>query len=135
MSHTFSKLSTHIIFGAKDRDPFIDAEIQPELHGYLAGIVRNIGGIAMRLGGVADHVHLLVALKPTLPVSDALAKIKANSSKWVHSFGKARLKFAWQGGYSAFSVSPSNVNRVIRYIARQEQHHRRVTFRDEYVRF
>ena len=135
MAHTFSDLVTHIIFGTKDRFPLIDTGLRKELHAYLGGIVKNIGGMPLTIGGVADHVHMLVELKPKIPLAGAVAKIKANSSNWVHSFGGMRRKFFWQKGYSAFSVSRSNVERVRRYIEKQEQHHRRVTFSEEYVRF
>jgi REP element-mobilizing transposase RayT len=132
MPHTFSDLVTHIVFGTKDRLPFIDNDLRRELHAYLGGIVRNLEGMPLSIGGVSDHVHMLVQLKPSTPVADAVEKIKANSSKWVHRMNR---KFSWQKGYSAFSVSRSNVERVRRYIEKQEQHHRRVTFHEEYVRF
>ncbi len=135
MSHTFSDLVTHIVFGTQDRLPLIDSELRRELHAYLGGIVHNLGGIPLTIGGVADHVHMLVELKPKVPVADAVGKIKANSSNWVHTFGGMRRRFFWQKGYSAFSVSRSNVKRVQRYIESQEQHHRHVTFQEEYVRF
>jgi putative transposase len=135
MAHTFSDLLVHIIFGTKDRFPLIDQDLRRELHAYLGGIVKNLGGMPLSIGGVADHVHMLVELKPKIAVSDAVEKIKANSTNWVHTFGGMRKKFTWQKGYSVFSVSRSNVERVRRYIEKQEQHHRRVTFQEEYVRF
>ena len=135
MAHTFSDLVVHIIFGTKDRLPLIDTALRREMHAYLGGIVKNLGGMPLTIGGVADHVHMLVELKPKIAVADAVEKIKSNSSNWVHAFGGMRRKSYWQGGYSAFSVSRSNVGRVRRYIEKQEQHHRRVTFQEEYVRF
>jgi REP element-mobilizing transposase RayT len=135
MAHTFSDLLVHIIFGTKDRFPLIDQDLRRELHAYIGGIVKNLGGMPLSIGGVADHVHMLVELKPKIAVSDAVEKIKANSTNWVHRFGGMRRKFAWQKGYSAFSVSRSSVERVRRYIEKQEQHHRRITFQEEYVRF
>lgn len=134
MSHTFASLTTHIVFGTKDRFPEIDQELKPGLHAYLGGIVRNLGCTALIVGGVEDHVHLLVGMKPKVAVADLVEKVKANSSKWVHDTRGRNSRFAWQKGYSAFSVSPSNVARVHRYIERQEVHHKRVTFHDEYVR-
>jgi putative transposase len=135
MAHTFSSLTTHIIFGTKDRFPFLDAQIRPEMHAYLGGIVRNIQGTALIVGGAADHVHLLVRLKPTMAPAEVLEKIKSNSTRWMRAFGDMRSKFGWQKGYSAFTVSKSNIDRVVEYIASQEEHHRHVTFQEEYVRF
>ena len=135
MAHTFTNLLTHIVFGTKDRAPSIDDELKPQLFAYMSGIVRELKGKSFAVNGVSDHVHLLVRLPPALPVADAVRLIKANSSKWVHVKGGAGRKFGWQSGYGAFSVSQSNVEGVLRYIATQQEHHRRVTFRDEYVSF
>ncbi len=133
MPHTLTNLVMHAIFSTKERMPLIDADLKPHLHAYLGGIVRELGGVALTINGVADHVHMLVILPPVVAVADALRVIKSNSSKWVRDTrGK---KFNWQGGYAAFSVSESNVAAVSRYIARQEEHHRRVTFKDEFAAF
>ncbi|MCA1614881.1 MAG: IS200/IS605 family transposase [Acidobacteria bacterium] len=133
MPHTFTNLLTHVIFGTKDRAPLIGAELRPELHAYVGGIVRELGGRAVAINGVADHVHLLVSLPPTLSLSDMMRVLKANSSRWVKE--TRRIPFAWQAGYGAFSVSRSNVSAVANYIARQEEHHRRLSFRDEFITF
>jgi putative transposase len=135
MAHTFASLTTHIVFGTKDRFPAIDHEVLPLLHAYLGGIARNIGCTPLSIGGVSDHVHLLIGFKTVTPIADIVEKIKANSSKWVRPGIGLRSKFQWQKGYSAFSVSPSNVDKVRRYLESQEEHHKRESFRDEYVRF
>jgi putative transposase len=130
VSHRFTALFTHIIFSTKDRFPYLDRDLAPECLAYVGGIVENIGGRRIAIGGVADHVHLLAEVPPTIALSDFIRTIKSNSSKWVHE-NHGRSKFAWQKGYAAFSVSRSGVDRVVRYIEAQEEHHRRVSYQDE----
>lgn len=130
MSHRFTALFAHLIFSTKDRIPHLDPELAPECLAYIGGIVENIGARRIAIGGVADHVHLLVDIPATTAVSDLVRTLKSNSSKWVHE-SRNRSKFAWQKGYSAFSVSRSGVDAVVRYIGNQEKHHRRVSYQDE----
>lgn len=94
-----------------------------------------MGGKALIVNGTADHVHLLIWLPPRLPVSDALRVLKTNSSRWAHENGITRRAFAWQAGYGAFSVSQSNAPQVIKYIANQEEHHRKASFQEEFLAF
>jgi putative transposase len=115
MAHTFTNLLVHIIFGTKDRYPFIDPELRPDLHSYVGGIVREIGGTALSIGGMDDHIHILAKLPPVLAVSDALRLVKTNSSKWVRDQRGVRSKFGWQSGFAAFSVSESSARSVSRY--------------------
>ena len=135
MAHTFTNLLAHIIFSTKDRAPFIDAELKPELLAYLGGMVREVNGQAYGINGTADHVHLLVSLPPTIALSEAMKVLKANSSRWVSEKWRARKAFGWQTGYGAFSVSKSNAPDVLKYIADQEEHHRKVTFKEEFIAF
>jgi putative transposase len=135
MAHTFTNLLTHIIFSTKDRMPFIDAELKPELHAYLGGMIREVNGKAYLINGTAGHVHLLVNLPPTIALSDAMKTVKANSSRWIADKWTAHRNFGWQIGYGAFSVSKSNVPAVIRYIENQEEHHRKTTFKEEFLEF
>jgi REP element-mobilizing transposase RayT len=128
MSHT--NLLYHIVFATKDRAPLITDNLRPGLHEYLGGIVRNLNGTALEINGIADHVHLLVILPPTLAVSDFMSKLKANSSTWAKRQTNGR--FAWQSRYGAFTVSESQIERVREYIRHQEEHHRRRAFADEY---
>lgn len=128
MSHT--NLLYHIVFATKERAPLITDALRPRLHEYLGGIARNLGGTALEINGVEDHVHLLVILPPTIAVSEFMSKLKANSSAWAK---KRNEYFAWQSRYGAFTVSESQVERVRNYIRAQEEHHRKTTFRDEYV--
>jgi putative transposase len=133
MPHTFTNLLTHVVFGTKDRAPLINDELRPQLHAYLGGIVRELRGTAFIVNGTADHVHLLITLPPTLSLSDAMRVLKANSSRWMNE--EKQVPFAWQTGYGAFSVSRSNSRAVAEYIARQEKHHRRISFREEFAAF
>jgi REP element-mobilizing transposase RayT len=132
MSHTFTKNHQHIIFSTAERRKLIEKEFQPKLWAYMAGICRNHEMFVRTIGGVEDHVHLLVELPPTLAVAEAVRTIKSNSSKWVNELDR---NFAWQKGYGAFSVSASNIAMVERYISNQERHHRKMTFEDEFIGF
>jgi putative transposase len=134
MARTFNSLITHLIFSTKDRLPLIAPGLKPDLHAYIGGIIRKVGGKALAIGGTADHVHLLISAPPALSISEILRKLKANSSKWVNE-NHPKQSFAWQAGYGAFSVSHSNVPAVISYIQRQVEHHRRVSFQEELVTF
>jgi putative transposase len=129
MSHSYTNLLYHIVFATKNRLPQLDIELRPRLYNYLGGTIRGLGGMALEIGGVADHVHALVKMRQDIAISEFLQKLKANSSGWLNR--SRRDKFAWQEGYAAFTVSESQVERVRRYISMQEEHHRKVTFADE----
>lgn len=135
MPRTYTNLLTHIIFSTKQRQPFITDNIKPRLHSYIGGIFRELHGVAYNVGGVTDHVHLLVSMPPALSISDAVRTIKTNSSKWMKQQGDDFKSFEWQNGFGAFAVSQSNMNDVARYIAEQEEHHRTRTFQEEYIAF
>ena len=135
MSHRFTSLFTHLIFSTKDRRPILDSELAPECRAYIGGIVENIGGRRIEIGGVADHIHLLFDMPVTMGLSDCVRTIKSNSSKWIHEKWPDRSMFHWQQGYAAFSVSRSAVDRVVKYIRNQERHHRRTTYQDEVRQF
>ncbi|MBN1867155.1 IS200/IS605 family transposase [Candidatus Sumerlaeota bacterium] len=134
MGSTYFALYYHIVFGTKRQEPTIDIEWRDRLHAYLGGLVRTIDGVACAVGGVADHVHILASLRPTHQVSKVLWDIKRRSSAWVHD--EIGFKpFEWQDGYGAFTVSVSRVGAVKGYIAKQEEHHRKQSFRDEFIEF
>ena len=129
MGSTFSSLHYHLVFSTKERIPFIKAEWRPRVHSYLGGIIRGMNGVAEIVGGVADHVHLLVSLRPVHCLADVMRDMKKDSSTWVkENFDD---HFAWQEGYAAFTVSPSATNSVRNYIANQEAHHRKRSFVEE----
>ena len=131
MSSTHLSLHYHLVFSTKDRAPIIAAAWRERLHAYIGGVVRNVEG-PEAIGGVADHVHLLIGLRATARLADVVRDLKAVSSRWVHDEIRERA-FAWQEGYGAFTVSASQREAVREYIARQEEHHRKRTFQEEYV--
>ncbi len=131
MSSTYSQLHFHAVFAVKDRLQAINSSVQERLHQYIAGIIRNKNGTIHEIGGVQDHLHLLFSLPPSLNVSDLIRFIKTNSSKWLRENFPEMACFAWQSGYSVFSVSHSNLGIVSRYINNQEEHHRNISFQDE----
>lgn len=135
MAHTYTLLLDHIIFSTKDRMPFLDPELRLRLFPYMGGVIRNLGGVALSIGGVADHVHILASLPPTAAPADFIGTVKANSSGWVHKSFPQHQTFKWQIGYAAFSVSPSQKQSVLDYIAGQEEHHRTVSFKEELIAF
>ncbi|MGD0348807.1 MAG: IS200/IS605 family transposase [Verrucomicrobiota bacterium] len=132
MSSTHLSLHVHLVFGTKHQRPLIAADWRERLHAFLGGAARTLGAVPEAVGGVADHVHLLVGLRATHCLADVLRDTKRASSTWVHETIGDR-EFAWQDGYGAFTVSASLLEIVKRYIARQEEHHREKTFQEEYV--
>lgn len=134
MAGTFSSILFHLIFSTKHRQPLITPDIRPRLYEYLGGSVRGERGILYAAGGMPDHIHLLVRWRTDVAIADLLRKIKGGSSLWVHETLGVQ-DFAWQEGYAAFSVSQSGVEDVKAYLARQEEHHRRRTFKEEYIEF
>lgn len=130
MPSTFLALHYHIVFSAKARAPIIADSWHERLHEYLGGTVAGLGGISQGIGGMADHVHLLVGLKATHCLADFLRELKKSSSVWVRDEIKLH-EFAWQEGYGAFTVSPTARPRVQKYIENQAEHHRVKTFREE----
>ena len=132
MASTYLSLHYHLVFGTKNREPFIAAEWRPRLHEYLGGTISGLGGFPQGVGGVADHVHLLIALKATHCLADVLRELKKASSVWVHE-QIGLPAFAWQEGYAAFTVGAPARQEVQKYIANQEQHHRRKSFREELI--
>ena len=127
---SYTNLLYHIVYGTKNRSPFINDEFKPNLHKYLGGIVNGLNAIPIEINGMADHVHLLVRLKPIISVSEFLQKLKANSSGWARR--QQRGRFGWQARYGAFSVSESQAPVVRRYIQNQEEHHRKMSFEEEF---
>jgi putative transposase len=130
MAHSYTNLLYHIVYGTRERQRLIDDVFQPRLYEYLGGTIRGLKGVCLEIGGVEDHVHILAKLPPTIAISDFLEKLKANSSKWAKS---VRRDFGWQGGYSAFTVSESQVERVRHYVQNQREHHRKASFEEELI--
>jgi len=135
MSHSYSSNRVHLIFSTKNREKRLSEELQPRLWPYMAGIARNHGFEAIKIGGVEDHVHALLLLPPTIPLAKAIQVLKACSSKWLNDTGVAGRNFAWQEGYGAFSVSASQSDDVVRYIENQPAHHTRRSYEEEFLDF
>ncbi|MFA6134029.1 MAG: IS200/IS605 family transposase [Phycisphaerae bacterium] len=131
MAHTYCNLMYHVVFSTKHRHPLLDGEVMPQLTRVIGGIVAKRDGKLLAINGVEDHIHLLTVFPARLAVSELLRDIKAISSDWVHETFPSLQAFAWQTGYSAFSVSKSQADKVERYIAAQCEHHRRRTFEEE----
>jgi putative transposase len=127
---SYTNLLYHIVFATKDRAPVISAAFRPRLHEYLGGTVRGLGGVALEVNGVADHVHLLVRLKPVTSLSDFMSKLKANSSAWAREQLNGWL--GWQTRYGAFTVSESQTDKVRQYISGQEKRHAKKSFEEEF---
>jgi REP element-mobilizing transposase RayT len=134
MPGTYSQLLLHIVFSTKGRSPWITAEVAERLYPYIGGIVRAEKGVLFAIGGVEDHVHLYLRWRPDGSVSDLMRTVKARSSKWVHDTFPDLAGFAWQEGYSVFSVSKSQEEAVKTYIAGQAEHHAREGFESELLR-
>jgi REP element-mobilizing transposase RayT len=123
----------HCVFSTKERRPFITSELRERLWPFLGGIARQNKMKAIEIGGVEDHVHILLSLPSTMAISKALQLIKGGSSKWIHETFPEHREFAWQDEYGAFSVSVSQLDKTIEYIKRQETHHRKMTFQEEFL--
>ncbi len=136
MPQSISQVWLHIVFSTKDRYSFLrDPDMRSGAHAYLAGACRQLKCPARIVNGTADHVHILCNLHRTISVSGLLRGLKEPSSKWIKAKGGLLKKFRWQAGYAAFSVSPSRLEAVHRYIANQERRHRRLSFKEELLRF
>jgi putative transposase len=131
MPQSLASLHCHVVFSTKNREPFIRPEIKQPLYDYIGRVLCNTRCVLCAAGGVADHVHLLVSLHREVAVAEAVRAVKCNSSRWVHESFPDLLHFAWQTGYGAFNVSYSLLDSVRKYLARQEEHHKNQSFKDE----
>ncbi|MGB6219775.1 IS200/IS605 family transposase [Haloferula sp.] len=135
MANTYTRLLYHCVWSTKDRSPIIHEKIESKVWAYLAGIAQRNKIHAIRIGGIENHVHLLIEIPKTMAVAEAIKQLKGGSSLWINSENLTNAHFAWQDGYSAFTVSPSAIPDVVKYIANQREHHRHKTFEDEYRSF
>jgi REP-associated tyrosine transposase len=130
MSHSYAQNVLHVVFSTKERRKAIPAELQPRMWAYVADICKKHEILVHAVGGMEDHIHLLIQVPPTMALAKAVLTMKSNSSRWANEEGH---RFAWQHGYAAFSVSASLVPLVVRYIRNQEAHHKRMTFDAEFL--
>ena len=135
MPQSLAQIYIHIIFSTKERYSFINTTVEPELFAYMGDTIKRCEGVPFLINGTADHVHILSSLPRTMALSKYIEEIKRNSSRWIKTKGSDYQKFAWQNGYGAFSVSSSRKDSVLRYIAGQKEHHRKITFEEEFVAF
>jgi putative transposase len=131
MPQSFALIIVHLVFSTRDRSPVLNTSIRTALHAYLATVARNAGCECFRVGGVADHVHLAISLSRTTTTAKLVEELKTSSSKWLKTQSPALAAFAWQRGYAAFCVGPSDLDALRRYIDIQEKHHHKQTFEEE----
>jgi putative transposase len=135
MTHTYYEHLYHLVWSTKDRQPLIPNEIKERFYHYLVGAFRTTGCLSIQIGGMPDHIHILASIPPKFAVSEIIRDVKICSTKWVNATLPECKSFAWQEGFGAFTVSPSEAESVIQYILNQEEHHKKVTFREEFIAF
>jgi putative transposase len=133
MADTFSQIYIQTVFAVSGRLSLITQEFKEELHKYITGIVRKKGQKLIAINGMADHLHILIGLRPAMALADLVQDVKSDSSEWINKKKLARGKFGWQEGYGAFSYGHSQLDTIIRYIQNQEKHHKRRSFKNEYL--
>ena len=135
MPGTFSKLYIQVVFAVKGRENLIAKKWKDELHKYIAGIIKGKDQKSIIVNGMPDHIHAFIGLRPAMKISDLVRDIKNNSSNFINDRKLVKGKFSWQDGYGAFSYSHSHIDNVYQYILNQEEHHKKKTFRQEYIEF
>lgn len=135
MANTYTQIYLHIVFAVKGRNNLISKMWKDELYKYITGIVTNEGQKLIAINGMPDHIHILIGLKPDKSLSDLVRDIKANSSRFINDKNWISSKFEWQAGFGAFSYNQSQLSNVINYIQNQEEHHKKKTFKEEYIEF
>lgn len=133
MANTYSQIYIQVVFAVEARDSLVHPDWKGELFKYIIGIVKKKGQKLIAIGGVADHIHLLIGITPSTSLSDLVRDIKANSSKFINDRKYVRGQFRWQEGFGAFSYSRSHIDAVAKYVLNQEVHHSRMSFKDEYL--
>ena len=133
MANTFSQIYIHVVFAVQGRENLISSEWREQLYKYITGIVTNHGQKLIAIGGVSDHIHILIGFKPNFEISKLVQEIKANSSRIINQKRLVPGKFQWQEGFGAFSYSRSQIDGVVRYIRDQEKHHAKSTFKSEFI--
>ncbi len=135
MGDTYSKIYIQIVFAVKGRQSLIHPDWEEELYKYITGVITNKGQKLLAINGMPDHIHILIGMKPSCCLSDLVREIKKSSNNFIKERRLTKHKFAWQGGFGAFSYSYKNVDTVIKYIKNQKEHHRKKTFKEEYTTF
>ena len=135
MANTYTKIYIQAVFSPQNRECIINKSFEDELYKYITGVVQNNGHKMLAIKGMPDHIHLFFGMKPNQSISDLIRDIKSNSSKWINEKRFVRGRFSWQEGFGAFSYGHSQLNNVINYIMKQQEHHKKQSFKDEYLLF
>lgn len=135
MANTYTQIHIQVIIAVQNRKNLINKNWEAFLYSYIAGIIQNHDHKVLQINGMPDHIHILFGMRPTQALSDLIKQVKQDSTKWINQQGYLKSRFSWQAGYGAFSYSKSQVPKVIRYIRNQKEHHKRKTFREEYLEF
>lgn len=135
MANTYTQIHVQAIFAVQNQQCLIQKAWEDELYKYITAIIQNYDHKLIQINGMPDHLHIFFGLRPTQSISNLMQKVKGDSSKWINEKGVLRHRFSWQEGYGAFSYAKSQVPSVIRYIQNQEQHHKKETFIEEYIKF
>ena len=130
---SFSNLNYHVVFSTKERRPLIRGDVAGRLPKYIGGIIGELGGIPLAVNGPADHMHVVAVLTPKVALMDCVQSIKGGSSKWIHETFSNLSDFDWQDGYAAFTVSRSALDKVVEYVRGQQEHHKKMSFQEEWV--
>ena len=135
MANTYTRLYVHVVIRTKRGYPKIKTELEDELYGYIGAVIKNQGHIPNKINGISDNIHLLLAQNPSKSLSDLMREIKSESSRMINARHLTRGRFRWQIGYGAFSCDHHSVDRVVQYIANQKEHHKTVSYMDEYLKY
>ena len=135
MPNTFAKLYIHHISAVKYRNALILTEFEDRLYEYMAGIIKGLDQIPIKINGMPDHIHIVAKVKPAIAPSAFIGKVKSNASKWVNDNGLLKTRFEWQTGGATYSIGERQVDWLIAYVANQKVHHKKMTFREEYLKF
>ena len=135
MANTYTQIHIHFVFAVKFRDGIINSQWKNTLYKYITGTIHNNNHKLLAINGTSDHIHILIGLRPSQSISDLMKDVKQSSSKWINENKLVKGHFEWQEGYGAFSHSKSQINKVIDYIDNQESHHKKLTFKEEYLDF
>lgn len=135
MANTYTQIHVHFVFAVKYRQAAIHTNWKNDLYKYISGIIKNNNHKVLAINGVSDHVHVLIGIRPAQSISELMKSIKQNSSKWINENKFTNIHFEWQEGYGAFSYSKSQLSAVADYIEHQEEHHKKKTFKEEYINF
>ena len=135
MANTYTQIYFQVVFAVQNRDCIINNSWEDELQKYITGIIQNQGHKMLAINGTYNHIHLFLGMKPNHSVSKLIQEVKSNSSKWINEKRFIKSKFSWQEGFGAFSYSHSQLDDVIAYVMNQKEHHKKQSFRDEYLLF